>query len=165
MKYRVDPETGEVIARIGEDGQEYLDPTPIAVPAGFKEPESMQSIIQRLVRTGISEMAAANGAETFEEADDFDVEDELDDPNTPFEMEFDPAFGREVNADMVRRHGKRYYQRNLERMKQTDLEETIERLRGVPGLARYFRDPFPSEASKQASEAPVDPQKSKGAGS
>lgn len=58
------------------DGKEYLDPTPVAVPVGFGRPESLQETIRRLVRTEVSRGASQAGFESFEEANDFDVDDD-----------------------------------------------------------------------------------------
>lgn len=59
-------------------GLEYLDPKPMEVPAELRRPESMDEKIRRIIRTNLSEQAAAQGRETFEEADDFEVEDSFD---------------------------------------------------------------------------------------
>jgi len=59
--------------------KEYPDPTPVALPAGVGRPESLQDTIRRMVRNELSQHAALQGHETFEEANDFadDSEDEL----------------------------------------------------------------------------------------
>jgi len=85
------------------DGREIPDPQPTFLNTGLTAPESTSAMIQRLVRTELSTAAANAGFESFEEADDFDVEDEFDDPTTPFEMFFDPQIGREISADMFER--------------------------------------------------------------
>lgn len=72
------------------DGRELPDPTPMAPPVGYVKQKSMTDIIREQVRSHHLQMAAeAAGAESFEEADDFDVGDELD-PTTPYEAVFDP---------------------------------------------------------------------------
>lgn len=58
-----------------ERGRELPDPTPIAIPVGFNRPETLQEQIRRLVRNEFSQVAAATGFETFDEANDFDVPD------------------------------------------------------------------------------------------
>lgn len=60
------------------DGKFYPDPTPVEVPLGFKRPPSIQEMIRSYVRTALSERAAAEGRETFEEAMDFEVDDDPD---------------------------------------------------------------------------------------
>jgi len=72
-----------------EKGEEILDQTPVALPVHFKRPPSIQDTIKRLV--GDSEVRRAlreAHVETFEEADDFNVEDEMD-FHSPYEENFD----------------------------------------------------------------------------
>lgn len=79
----------QIVAKLNSKGQEIPDPTPVAVPIGFGIPESLESKIRRMVRSESLSMAAERaGHETFEEADDFDVDDE-DDMSSPWEMDFD----------------------------------------------------------------------------
>lgn len=118
-------ESGRLDAR----GHEILDPTPMAVPAGFKKPESLAETIQRLVRRGLSDAAASQGFETFEESEDFNVEDETFDPSTPFETFFDPVLNREItpmeftaNAEVYR---KRYQTAQEQYFDQVDRDEVM----------------------------------------
>lgn len=74
------------MAKYNEKGQEIPDPTPVSIPLGYGHPESLESIIARMVGVQISKQAAARGFETFEEADDFDVNDEEVDPLSSHEM-------------------------------------------------------------------------------
>lgn len=71
--------------KFNERGEELPDPTPVEVPAGFKEPESLQSMIARLVRTHVSAAAERHGFETVDEANDFEVPDE-EFPETKYEV-------------------------------------------------------------------------------
>jgi len=76
------------MVRFDEKGREIPDPTPMAhhMPAGAYAPESLQSMMRRMIRETLSAQAAAEGEETFEEANDFDLEDEdFDDPLTAYE--------------------------------------------------------------------------------
>lgn len=73
-----------------KEGREHPDPTPVAMPIGFEKPESLEEKIRRLTRNEAAIMAQARGQETFEEADDFDVEDDEGLPGSPWENEFDP---------------------------------------------------------------------------
>lgn len=59
-----------------ERGREIPDQTPVELPAGCKVPESLDSMIARMVRGHVSELAAKEGMETFEEANDFELEEE-----------------------------------------------------------------------------------------
>lgn len=61
-----------------EKGREIMDTTPVEVPLEFQRPLTMQEEIRRMVRQELSRAAEASGFETFEESDDFDVEDDDD---------------------------------------------------------------------------------------
>lgn len=85
---KYNPETGELIQ--DERGAEILDPTPVAPPIGYKRQPSMVEHIAAMVRSErLRQEAEAAGAETWEEADDFDVGDDYD-PGSPYEGDFDP---------------------------------------------------------------------------
>lgn len=71
-------------------GREIPDPIPMAPPVGYQKPFSMVDHLRDIVRREISAAAQSQEMETFEEADDFDIEDELLDPHTPYEAVFDP---------------------------------------------------------------------------
>lgn len=102
-KERVDVETGEILSaeafvrsyglrptRLNDRGRELLDSTPMAPPVGYKPQPSMVEIIRaQIVSEKLAREAEELGLETFEEADDFDVEDDYD-PSTPYEEMFDP---------------------------------------------------------------------------
>lgn len=89
-----------------EFGHEIPDPKPVALPSGFKRPETLAEQVQRLVRTHISRQAEAEGMETFDEANDFDISDDPVDPSTPFEPFFDPILGVEVTPHDILREQK-----------------------------------------------------------
>lgn len=75
-----------------EDGSEHPDPVPLAPPIGYVEQPNLWEQMRAMIRSEqLKQLAEAAGAETFEEADDFDVEDEIE-PNSPYEMEeiFEP---------------------------------------------------------------------------
>lgn len=70
---------------LNERGHEVPDPTPMAIPLGMRVAETLADQIKRMVRSELSRQAADQGAETFEEADDFDVGDE-DELSSPYEL-------------------------------------------------------------------------------
>lgn len=75
----------EYCKKYNDKGEEIMDPTPCEVPTGFHRPPSLQERIKMLVRSENLRLAAeAAGNETFEEANDFDIDDELD-RSIPFE--------------------------------------------------------------------------------
>lgn len=59
-----------------DEGRELPDPTPMAIPAGMKRPESLVDTMRRLIRNEFSKDVGAIGYETFEDANDFDVEED-----------------------------------------------------------------------------------------
>ena len=86
---RMTPE-GEVVPVHDEMGRELPDPVPVAPPVGWHKQPSMFDQIREMVRGEHVRMwAEAQGAETFEEAQDFDVEDEMF-PTSEYEGEFEP---------------------------------------------------------------------------
>ncbi len=94
--------------RLNADGHEILSSEPIAVPMGFKKPETLAEQVRRLVRH--EQFATAMGgddAETFEEADDFDIGDDFD-PESPFEQVFDFALGRDISPAEFHEHAEHY---------------------------------------------------------
>lgn len=54
---------------------EYPDPNPLEWPAHMRRPESLQDMIKRMVRSQLSQAAQDEGYESFEEADDFEIDE------------------------------------------------------------------------------------------
>lgn len=73
------------MAKYNEHGEQIPDQTPVEIPVGFRQPESLQSMITRLVRAESTRAAQLGTHETFEESDDFDVDE---DPQviSPYQM-------------------------------------------------------------------------------
>lgn len=103
-----DPITGEVVVlelpprvRARDDfiddlGREIPDPRPMQPPIGYKKQPSMFDLVRDAVRREHALYAANREPETFEDAEDFDVDDDFD-PQSPWENEFDPPWS-EVRA-------------------------------------------------------------------
>lgn len=119
QKY-TDPETGEVnlalldleeylLAQqnyLNADGSENPDPTPLAPPIGYVKQPSLVERIREMVReAALAQQLAAQGVETFEEADDFDIPDDPVDPDSPWEHNFEPV--RSINDDILEDAAKR----------------------------------------------------------
>lgn len=84
-------------SRLNEAGEEVPDDQPIAVPAGFKVPETMEQMMRRLLRSPeFSRAADADDIDTFEDAEDFEIDDDTFDPHSPYEEVFDPVLGRGI---------------------------------------------------------------------
>lgn len=72
------------------DGREIPNSTPMEPPIGYKKQPSIFDQVRAMVRSDKLKQEAINaGMETFEEADDFDL-DEDEDPHSKYENEFDP---------------------------------------------------------------------------
>lgn len=83
----------QVSSSIGQDGKEYPDPTPMSPPVGLQPPEDLMSMIRRMVHNEeFNRLAAAEGFDSFEEAGDYDIEDDHEwvDELTPYEAVFYP---------------------------------------------------------------------------
>lgn len=78
---------------LDERGREILDGTPIAPPVGYKQTVPLAQQIREMVRSENLRLAAQeSGLETFEEADDFNIDDPdgtAYDPSSPFEIIFE----------------------------------------------------------------------------
>lgn len=69
-----------------DQGREVPDPTPAPVPGWVTKAVSRHDSIKAYVRSVLAMEAEAQGFETFEEADDFDVDEEPD-PFSPYEIQ------------------------------------------------------------------------------
>lgn len=74
------------MAKYNELGQEIPDPTPVAMPLGYERPESLSDLVARMVRVHISKQAHELGLETFEEADDFSMDEDDEVLPSQYEM-------------------------------------------------------------------------------
>lgn len=106
------------------------DDTPMVLPVGFKRPETLAEQVARLVRSHeFTRHVESQGFESFEESDDFAVDDGYD-QSSPYEDNFDLAAiaasksgivhfdeGEAIQArnrvnDAVSKHSKRGNKRN-----------------------------------------------------
>lgn len=128
---------------LDEKGRELPDPNPVAIPAGFKRPETLAEQVRRLVRSArLAELAESQGMETFEESEDFEVDDDMFDPSSPYEEVFDPVLGRGITLDEFRRNEAVYRQRFLEADRRAYAEmERSEALRARPKREKPSEDP------------------------
>lgn len=101
----------QVLSALNERGEEVLDQTPVAIPGGFEKPETMAEMIRRLAPNILSRMAENEGMETFEESEDFEIDDDSFDPTSPYEEVFDPVLGRAITADEFKRNSEMYKKR------------------------------------------------------
>lgn len=124
--------------RHDENGYEHLDPTPVKLPIDFQRPLSLEQRIAQMLRSQeLARAMAAHGRETFEEADDFDVEDEFEDEfakSSPYEENFDQV----NNWNEAKRHTK----------------EQMNTPPRQPKKAGKFQEEEPVERPKKAKKAP-----------
>lgn len=125
----------QVSAAIDWRGMELGDPVPVEVPAHMKQAPALDALVQQFVRNEMSRLAAEQEFETFEEADDFEIEDDPVDQLTPYEKVFEPP------------------------------KVTAPSSKGVPpAAAEGSQKAPPSDASEPAAEAPkpsAKPEKAK----
>lgn len=96
--------TGEVFENgLDDQGREVLDDTPVAIPVRMKRAETLLEQVQSVVRGELSRQAMAEGLETFDEANDFDVGDDYD-PRSEYEVDeyADEVFERDQAAQATR---------------------------------------------------------------
>lgn len=88
---------------LGAYGREELDTTPKEVPLGFKRPESLEEQIKRLIQQPTFGRVVSGDAEaeTFDEANDFDIEDDPADPASEHEEFYDPVLQRTMTPAEV----------------------------------------------------------------
>jgi hypothetical protein len=82
----------QVTSGIDQDGREHPDPVPMSPPVSLgRQRDTLVDTIKRLIAEETFRQAVdAEGFETFEEAEDFDIEDDPMDPKTPYEAVFEP---------------------------------------------------------------------------
>lgn len=76
-------------AILTKDGKELLNPVPLNENIHLERPPSLKEQIQRVIREGISPLAEEHGEESFEEFNDFDIDDgfEVDEPLSGYEVQ------------------------------------------------------------------------------
>lgn len=65
---------------------EPVDNTPVEIPTRLRLPSNRVEQLRAYIRAEVSRASQEQGAETFEEADDFELDDEAPEPYTPYEM-------------------------------------------------------------------------------
>lgn len=142
------------VPRLDEFGREIPDSMPVAIPAGFKRPETLAEQVQRLVRVGLSRRAEEQGFETFDESEDFDVED--DDPSSPYETFFDPVLGKDLSPHEFKQNEAIYRDRYLRAQREYFLSlDRAEAVRRAPNRGAGV-SPAPSKGPKAP---PAEPHK------
>lgn len=71
---------------LDKNGREIPDPEPIAVPLRLRGRDTLKDQVQALVARELSARAAEAGEESFEDSEDFDIDDGELPPMTPYEI-------------------------------------------------------------------------------
>lgn len=85
------PEHTRGLAGYNSKGEEILDPRPVALPASFTRPKTLQETMKDLLRNEELKRALDRAeADTFDEAEDFGTDENDPLARTPYEDIFDP---------------------------------------------------------------------------
>lgn len=93
-QWKEDPETGELVQVHDVRGWEIPDPVPMAPPLGFTKPLSMFDQMRAQIRaehTRLRALELEELAETAEQANDFDVDEDIENQPSLYEEKFDPV--------------------------------------------------------------------------
>lgn len=93
-KYTTDPDTGEEIQIHDSRGAEMPDPVPMAPPLGYTKPLSMFDQMRAQIRaehSRLRQLELEELRETPDQANDFDVDDDIENMPSLYEEKFDPV--------------------------------------------------------------------------
>lgn len=71
-------------------GKELLDPVPMQPPAHYQRPPSLIETVREQIRAH-HRLAADAEMDTEEDADDFEMDDDANDPHSKYENDFEPS--------------------------------------------------------------------------
>lgn len=87
----IDDDGVQSTSGIAADGREYPDPVPMAPPVGYTAPPDLMTMIRTMIQSeALRQELAKQDFETFEEADDFEIEGDPIDQLTEYERVFEP---------------------------------------------------------------------------
>lgn len=132
---------------LNERGQEVPENNPPAIPVKWRHPPTLQEQIQRMVAKEISEAAANAGHETFEEADDFDVDDEPE-LKSPYEIDEGlPKFNEKTaRTEAIEAAEKRFVKRKSPQEEQSSF---LNRLAKALSPLLQGQDPDPDQEPRR----------------
>jgi len=123
------------MAIYNEKHQEIPDPTPVEMPLGYEKPESLESMIARMIRTTSNLAAKTNHVETFEESDDFDDDDT--DLKSPYQMtDMEEEEPRYVRANSEQRSTQNTTQTTAQKPQTVPPVQTVEKTAETVGNAQ-----------------------------
>lgn len=79
-----DPGTG--VAVILPDGREVLNPVPMAPPIGYVAQPTLMEMMEQMLRVKLQQLRDDDEVDTADDAEDFDIPDELGEPPTMYEF-------------------------------------------------------------------------------
>lgn len=143
------------IGRQDKRGHEIPDPNQLAIPAGFKRPDTLAEQVRRLVR---QERLNTDEQESWDEANDFDVDDDFD-PSTPWETIYDPHLEREISPHELKEQWPQIQEEFSAKLRNRYRLEELERAekRLVEGVERN-RGAGVSPAPSPSGEPPKGPE-------
>lgn len=75
---------------LDDHGRELLSPLPLEPPLGHIKQKTLAETMREMIRSeALKQVALAAGAETFDEANDFEIGDDYD-PFSPWEEQYEP---------------------------------------------------------------------------
>lgn len=95
-------------ARLSPRGREVCNPMPVEMPVKMRKPEGLHEQIKRILRIELSRQVSDQGAESFEEANDFNVDDGFEtEPYSPY-VALEEEYLGEGSADnaLIKNEGK-----------------------------------------------------------
>lgn len=132
------------LKRLTEFGGEMPDPVPMAPPVGFKRQPSIFENMREMVRVELSRRASEEGFETEEEAEDFNVREDIEPVSRHQYTEMDEDYVRSSVKD---------YNEKVASDKQAAAKRRLEA--SVPG-AKPARQGRP-QAAREALDEPGEP--------
>lgn len=130
----------EKIKKAGLDqaGHELVSSKPMQPPAGYKKQPSLAELVREMVQSeALRRQAEADGAETLEEFEDFDVEDDGEILRSPWENLHDPSLAE------------------LQAIGQAELDRKRQESQGGDGGAPPSASPSAAPGAKAPSAAPA----------
>lgn len=81
-------ESVKVNVTAGLKGDEIVDPNPVTIPIECRKPRTVEDMVRQYVATAVSAHYENEGYESFEESDDFEVDDDNDEfvMKSPYEL-------------------------------------------------------------------------------
>jgi len=118
--------------RLDDDGAELLDPTPVTVPVRLNRHPTQAELIQAAVAAALAQERVLGEVESVDEMLDFDIDDDPEDPLSPYEEDDFRAFTPPEVPDQV--------------IKEIQKQRAIARNKAAKGL--------PAPSAPEGAEAP-----------